>query len=493
MLGLHDLVKGMTREQIATIVDELSPAQQDALLASIGPSQVTQFPNPLRLGQYLDPATVATPALDLITDELVRAANTPDGRLIISMPPQEGKSVLASRRFPLWLLMRRPETRVALASYEQGMARRWGRVVRDDIEGHPELGLRVNPDVSSQSEWELLGDNPGGMYAVGVGSALTGRPVDVLIIDDPLKDRAQADSRIYRERAWDWWLDVGSTRLAPGAPVILIMTRWHEDDLAGRLLSAVDGHLWRVVNIPAQAESHNDPLGRAPGEFLTSARGRTTAQWEAIKVRSGSRTWASLYQGHPAPEEGAVFNPRWWRFWEDLPTGFDREITSWDCAFKGTDSSDFVVGQRWGVRGADRYLVDQVRGRWTFTETLEQMRRFCDGVHEHVVEDKANGTAVIDVLSREIPGMVGVSPTNSKEARAQSVTPEVESGNVWLPKVSPVRPWVDDLLTELQQFPSGQHDDQVDALTQALMRLRGPSEPPRVANVSRLIGSLPGW
>jgi hypothetical protein len=136
----------------------------------------------------------------------------------------------------------------------------------------------------------------GGVFSVGIGGGLTGRPVDLMVIDDPIKDRKQADSEAYRENVWDWWTDVASTRLAPGAPVVLILTRWHEDDLAGRLLAAEDGHRWKVLRIPAQADhdpdkGETDPLGREPGEYLDSARGRTDAQWEAIKVRVGSRTW----------------------------------------------------------------------------------------------------------------------------------------------------------------------------------------------------------
>jgi hypothetical protein len=138
-----------------------------------------------------------------------------------------------------------------------------------------------------------------------------------MVIDDPIKDRREADSETYRQAVWDWWTDVASTRLAPGAPVVLILTRWHEDDLAGRLLAAEDGHLWKVLRIPAQADhdpekGETDPLGREPGEFLESARGRTAAQWEAIKTRVGSRTWNALYQGRPTSAEGNMFKRDHW-------------------------------------------------------------------------------------------------------------------------------------------------------------------------------------
>ena len=275
-----------------------------------------RFGTPGALATRMDTRIRQTPALELIDAELARLVDTPDGRLIITMPPQEGKSDRVSRRFPTWVLRDSPDTRIVLASYEHHAARRLGRAIRDDIVAHPSLGLRIRQDLSSQSEWQLRGAR-GGVYAVGIGGALTGRPADLLVIDDPMKDRKQADSQAYRDAVWSWWTDVASTRLAPGAQVVVVLTRWHEDDLAGRLLAAEDGHLWRMVNIPAEADhdpakGETDLLGREVGEFMESARGRTAQQWAAIKIRSGSRTWASLYQGRPSPAEGNILRRDWW-------------------------------------------------------------------------------------------------------------------------------------------------------------------------------------
>lgn len=453
------------------------------------PPPPPRWATPGDLARFLDAKTVQTPALDLIDAELVRAASTPDARLIISMPPQEGKSQRASRRFPLWLLTQRPETRIAIVSYELGAARRWGRVIRDDITTHArDVGLSVRDDLAAQHEWQLAG-HEGGVYAAGIAGALTGRPVDLMIIDDPIKDREQADSEVYRERAWDWWTDVGSARLAPGAPVVLILTRWHHDDLAGRLLAAEDGRLWRVVNIPAQADHRPergeiDPLGRQPGEFMVSARGRTTGQWQARKVTAGPRTWASLYQGRPSPDAGDLFPPEWDRYEQPLwveradgsrwipGAGFEL-VQSWDLAFKDTKSSDYVVGQVWLRIGADAYLVDQVRARLSFTKTLDAIRSMTarwPQAAAKFVEDKANGPAVINALARQIPGLIPVEPEGSKYARAAAVSPFVHSGNVHLPSAE-LLPNVEDLLEEARAFPNGAHDDTIDALSQALNRL----------------------
>lgn len=457
------------------------------------PAPAPRWATPGDLAADLDPRTVQTPALDLIDAALVKAATTPDARLIISMPPQEGKSQRASRRFPLWVLTQRPDTRVAIASYQDGVARRWGRAIRDDITTHgPALGLRVRDDLSAQHEWQL-DSHDGGVYTTGIGGALTGRPVDLLIIDDPVKGRKDADSQVMRDDAWDWWTDTASTRLAPGAPVILILTRWHEDDLAGRLLAAEDGHLWDVINIPAQADhdpnkGQTDPLDRQVGEFMRSARGRTLAQWAAIKVRSGARTWASLYQGRPSPEAGDLFHREHWRRYDQplwivrddgarIVPGLEREnaelLQSWDMTFKDTAGTDYVVGQVWLRRGADCYLLDQVRDRLSFTATCQAFRALSARWPQallKLVEDKANGPAVISALGRTVAGIVPEEPHGSKYARASAVSPIVEARNVWLP-ASEVAPWSDDLIEEAAAFPNGAHDDQVDALSQALTRL----------------------
>lgn len=436
------------------------------------PSPERRWPTPGDLAKHLDPRTVQTPALDLIDAELTRLRNTPDGRLIISMPPQEGKSTRASRDFVLDTLIHNPDTRVVMASYAQGLANRNGRSVRNLITSHPELGLRIADDNGAVSEWQIAGHD-GGMLSVGRGAGITGRPADLLVIDDPLKDRKEADSETIRDTCWDWWTDSLSTRLSPGAPVVLILTRWHEDDLAGRLLDAEDGHLWRVVNIPAEADTTDDPLGRSIGDFMVSARRRSRDQWQAIKVRVGARTWNALYQGRPAPAEGDMLRRDQWRRYTTTPTKADVLVQSWDLAFKDTKASDWVVGQVWARDGANCYLLDQVRGRWGFSETCRQIEMLTQrwpGATAKYVEDKANGPAVIDALRGRVPGLVPVNPQGGKEARAAAIQPLIEAGNVHLPSDA-LAPWVAGLIDEAAAFPNGTHDDQVDALTQALTKL----------------------
>lgn len=470
------------------------------------PEESRRWQNPGELAAAINPRTVQTPALDLIDQVIVAAFRTSNSRTIITMPPQEGKSERVTKTGTLWGLIDNPDRRFAIASYAQTLAEGFGRDVRnwvavhDGTEGTLDLGLRIARDNGAARRWQLAGRR-GGVVAVGIGSGLTGRPVDALIIDDPFKDAAQAESLYYRERVWNWWLSVASTRLAPGAPVVLIMTRWHEDDLAGRLLAGDDRHRWRLVNIPALADhdpakGQADPLGRAPGEWLQSARTdeatgerRTVAQWEAIRTQVGTRVFTSLYQGRPSPDTGNVWRRGWWRrysrlLWQqhpDAPNALfvpdaDEVILSWDMAFKDTKGSDFVAGGVWARFGADVYLLDQVHRRMSFTDTVAafkaQVARWPQASAK-LVEDKANGTAVIDQLRRSIPGIVPVTPHESKYARAQAVAPFIEAGNVWLPEGDAVLPGVDPdgVIDEAAAFPNGQHDDQVDQTSQALARL----------------------
>ena len=460
-------------------------------------AQSPSWETPGELAAGLDPATIQTPALDLIDAELVRAYSMPGARLLISLPPQEGKSSRVTKTGSLWALTRNPELRLGIASYAQSLAEGFGREVRNTIttfngdEGTLDLGLRIARDNGSARRWQLDGHR-GGIVCVGIGSGLTGRPLDALVIDDPFADAEQAGSAYYRERVWDWWQSVGAPRLAPGAPAIVILTRWHEDDLAGRLVAAEDGHRWRVINIPALAD-HNpakgqsDPLGREPGEWLTSARGRTVAEWEQIRIQAGSRVFAALYQGRPSPDAGNVWQRQWWRRYQvplwsqhpDRPDAYvvhecDEMVMSWDFSFKGDSSADYVAGQVWARRGADVYLLDQVHKRLSFTDTLTAFQAMVarwPQASRKLIEEAANGHAVLDSLRSKIPGIVGVKPRESKYARASAVAPFVEAGNVFLPAAEIALFDAEGLIDEAAGFPNAAHDDQVDATSQALAEL----------------------
>lgn len=449
---------------------------------------------PGEMAQTLDRSTIQTPALDVIDDHLVKVRDGQIERLIIELAPQEGKSERGSRRFPEWVLHDNPNTRIAIVSYGHRVARRWGRKIRDDLDAHPELGLKLSQAAKAQDEFELLGYD-GGVVCVGIEGGLTSRPVDLMIIDDPYKDAKAADSKAWKQTVEEFWTEVALPRLAPGAPVVLIQTRWRQDDMAGWLQKQFADE-WTTVHIPAQAVDpytlpRNDPhygkpdvLGRQPGEYLESARRRSTADWEKKKREVGSRSWNALYQGRPSPADGTILKRTWWKrydepLWKErddgsrIVEGFDDLLISWDLTFKKTEGSDYVSGQVWGRRGANAYLLDRIHGRMDFVETLAAFRRLAIRWPQSVlklVEDKANGPAVISMLNNTIGGIVPVEPDGGKEARAAAVSPLVEAGNVWLPS-SEIAPWADDVIEECAGFPTAAHDDDVDALSQALNRL----------------------
>jgi hypothetical protein len=280
------------------------------------------------LACQLNPRLIRTPALELLSAKLEKAITVPGTRLIVSFSPQEGKSTLA-RAAVLRKLQYQPDHRVLVASYAEDLARASSLVVRQQIEGHGSdardeitgapaedwLGLAIAADQGAAGGWRLAGQE-GGMIARGIRSGATGRPVDWVLVDDPIKDEQDAQSSVIRGRVHDWWTSVAETRLPPWASAIVIATRWHEDDLSGWLIDNDTAGEWEVVNIPALADgSAPDALDRPVGEWMVSARGRTPEQWTAQRRRVGERTFAALYQGQPTPLEGGVFKRAWFDTW----------------------------------------------------------------------------------------------------------------------------------------------------------------------------------
>ena len=242
---------------------------------------------------------------------------------MVFMPPRSGKSERISRTFPAWFLGNWPDKRVILSSYEADFAADWGRKARDLLLTHgPSLwGVRVAQGASAANRWTIA-DHAGGMVTAGVGGPITGKGADVFIIDDPVKNAEEANSQVYRDKSWEWFRAVAYTRLEPDAAVVLLMTRWHEDDLAGRLIKEMNGggEKWDVVNLPALAEAE-DPLGRALGEPLWPER-YDVAAVQAIKQTIGSYWFGAMYQGRPTPEGGGLFRKDWFRY-------FDFEADGW--------------------------------------------------------------------------------------------------------------------------------------------------------------------
>lgn len=408
-------------------------------------------------------------------------------RLVITMPPRHGKSELASVHFPAWFLGRNPDQRVIAASYASSLAYRFSRRARN-LMAHPlwPFDVRTAGDLANVQQWDIEGHR-GGYYAAGVGGGIAGHGANLLLIDDPVRSAEQADSETARESAWEWFRHDAVTRLEPGGRIVLIGTRWHEDDLIGRALAS--GEPWEHLDLPALSDA---------GVALWPARWGVD-KLARIRTQVGERAWAALYQQRPAPQEGEIFKRQWWRYWHrldaplppvlartpdgavierpcvPLPAQLSEIVQSWDMTFKDTKGADFVCGQVWGLSGANRYLLDQVLARLDFPSTVAAIRDLSarwPQARRIFVEDSANGPAVIAHLHNELSGLIAVKPQGGKVARAHAVTAEIESGNVYLPHPR-IASWVDGLVEEAAVFPAGRHDDQVDAMTQALAKIAG--------------------
>lgn len=410
-------------------------------------------------------------------------------RLIITVPPRHGKSELVSKRFPAWFMGKFPDQQLVCATYGGEFAADFGREVREIVksEEYRRLfsGVELREDSKAANRWHTT--NGGVYHAVGVGGALTGKGADVLIIDDPIKDRADADSQTIREKVWAWYQSTAYTRLMPGGRIIICQTRWSEDDLTGRVLrqQGLGGDKWHVIDMPAL---------NANGEALWPDR-YPVSRLLQIKNTVGSREWNALYQQKPVVDGGNIIKSDWWKPWTDhkaLPKP-DMVIVSLDPAYTDKDENDPSACQVWHVFGSDDYR-QKVLLRYAWAERLEfhdLITRLQETVEDGrfvppetffrvLVEPKASGLSIIQELRRRAPNLpvFQAPPKGDKSARAYSVQPTFEAGKVYAladdkPGIGPVfRPWAQSVIDECASFPRGLHDDQVDAMTQALRHLR---------------------
>ena len=425
-----------------------------------------------------------------------RETNLPYEILVITTPPQHGKSQSITETLPSWYLGRHPSKHVIEISYNEDFAIKFGRRNKRKIEefGDDIFGVKIAKDNNRAVEFETT--EHGGMLSRGIGTGVTGQPADLMIIDDPIKNKKEAFSKSRRDLIYEEWLMSFKTRLAPGAKVVIIMTRWHEDDLAGRLLAEEENI--KLLRFPCECEDEDSAvekkLGRKIGDALCPEIGKGN-EWLAeykkgLVSREGSMTWNALFQGRPTAMEGNVIERDWWDYYgkgckiEELP-----QINTWvmsvDAAFKDEDQSDFVAIQVWGKTHADIYLIDAVKKHLSFPDTIVEIRRLRAMYPEcktTLIEDRANGSAIIRMLRYEMTGIIPVQPIGSKMARVQAILGAIESGNVHLPKD---KRFTGDFVEECSAFPNAAHDDQVDCMSQALNRLiyqRGTAQPKKQKN-----------
>ena len=426
-----------------------------------------------------DGFTWSAPHQKLIIDRLNEVTTKRCRRLMLFVPPRHGKSELVTVRYTLWRLLRRPGMNIIVGCYNQRLANRFSRKIRKLASGRIVLAR----DCRAVDEWETAAG--GGVKAVGVGAGVTGFGADMIVIDDPVKSRAQANSRTFRDRAWDWLTDDIMTRLHADASVILIQTRWHDDDLAGRLIreSEKGGEPWSILRLPALAESsqstESDPLGRQPGEALWPSRFDASYLGE-VRRRLGQRSFASLYQQRPVPEGGAVFRAEWFtRTVARAPHGL-RWARGYDLAVSLKDTADHTASFRCAFDPADGrlYIADGFRGRIEYPDqrrfVIARMLAEPDTIHG--IEQALHGMALVQDLRREpaILGRVlrGVRVDGDKLMRAQAWSSLAEEGRVVLVE----GPWTGELIDELCRFTGkgDAHDDQVDAIGLAISMLRSP-------------------
>ena len=408
--------------------------------------------------------------------------------IIVELPPQHGKSTFITETFPAYYLMKNPDKLAMVVSYSEELFKKFGRKNREKFRLYSDelFNLNISSETASVSEWGIQ-DHLGQLYSTSILGGATGRGANLIIIDDPIKNRAEAESKTIRDKIYAEWQDTFYSRLSADGSVIVIMTRWHEDDLAGRLLKEMKLP-WIEIKIPAIAEE-NDLLGRKPGQALAPEIGKDEEWAEQTKAVTGSRGWAALYQQRPTPAGGDIFKRSWAKFYvptidmkvklglgDDvaiLPISFDIQLQSWDCTFKDKDTSDYVSGQVWGRSGVDNYLLDRHHERMGIVDTMKAIQVMTSkwpNAIAKLIEDKANGSAVIEMLQKKIKGIVAINPQGGKEVRAQAVAPLWEAGNVYLPH--PLwKSYTDEILDELTAFPNADHDDDVDSMSQALVRM----------------------
>lgn len=388
-------------------------------------------------------------------------------RLRLSVPPRHGKSEQVTIRWPGWLLEADPTLRVIVGSYNQQLAEKFSRRTRRLISGRVVLA----GDRNTAADWETTAE--GGLRAVGVGSGITGHGGDVVLIDDPVKSREEAESPTYRNRVHDWYTDDLYTRLEPEGVIVLIMTRWHHDDLAGRIARSDEGGDWVTINLPALAEAEGDLLGRAEGEALCPER-LGVAHLERIR-RAVGRNFISLYQGRPTPAEGALLRRTWFRRYAQSPLNPIRIVQSWDCAQSDDPTADYSCCGTWAQTHLGHYLLDVSRERMTYPQIKRRARVLQQqwGAQTLLIEDKSHGAALIQDLRADATWrtpIIDIMPTLNKTVRLAVESDQVEAGLVWLPESAP---WLTEYEDELIRFPSVENDDQADQTSQYLRWSRG--------------------
>ena len=396
-------------------------------------------------------------------------------RICLSVPPQHGKSYTVTETLPSWFVGRNPDMRCIITGYNADMAERFGDRNRQLVKqyGKEIFNIEVSESQDNKTLWDIA-KHEGGVYSAGILAGITGNPGSLIIVDDPFKNGFEVANHDIRQKVWETFGDSITTRASgKGNAIIVIHTRWHEDDLIGRL-EKLGG--WVIINIPAIWEKGVDRLlGRKIGETLCPEIGKDSEFIEMQKKILGRRMFEALYQGKPFVDGGNIVKREYIRYYDKntLPSTFEELVLSCDLTFGGTKSTnDPYCMTLWGRNGGNHYLLKIYDKKASFTDTLRTIRVICGEypqLRRKLVERKANGQATIDMLGKEIGGFTPYDPKNtSKEDRLSSVVPYFEGGNVYFP-CEELMPNIEDYVEQLLKFPNATHDDFVDTISQYLL------------------------
>lgn len=392
---------------------------------------------------------------------LDRVTNGTSKRLMVFMPPRHGKSEMTTIHYPAYRLECDPTLRVIVGAYNVTLAKKFSRRTRTIA--RERIGL--DPERTDVTDW--LTTAGGGLRAVGVGGGVTGQGGSLIIIDDPVKSREEAESLTYRDKVWEWYTNDLYTRQEPGASIILIMTRWHVDDLAGRILGSERAGDWDVVELPALA-LENDPLGRPVGAALCPER-YTVADLQDRRSTLGTRDFEALYQQHPTPLEGALFKRQWFRIVDHAPDGLFW-ARYWDLAASTKTSADYTCSAAVAyAEDGTMYIRDMVRGRWEWPDARKVITQtmLAEPTVLHAVEEAMHGLAAIQEFRRDPDlrsvALRGIRVDKDKLTRALPWAARAEGGKVVLIRGA----WVGAFLDEVCMFDGtgATHDDQVDTVS----------------------------
>ena len=415
----------------------------------------------------------------IVADALERVERGECKRLIICEPPQHGKTNQCTVKFPAWYFGKHPDRNIITCSYNSTHAKYFGRMVKRlglspvyrHIFGNTIIGQGRGQSAASQ--WfDLIG---GGSYrSFGIGVGISGIPADGLVIDDPIKSRKEANSLTTRNTIWDWYANEAYPRLMNNGWIIIITTRWHEDDLVGRLLEKEKegGDQWEVINIPAIAEEDEDY--RDKGEPLWPEKHSLDSL--IVQRNTNPMVFSALYQGRPSIMGGNIFKVDDFGFYDRLPDTFDILIQSWDFTFEDTESGDMVAGGVWGKNGDDIYLLFRVFEKLDFSKSVDKFlmvsRKF-PGARTRLIEKAANGAAIMSFLKKRGIKFKSITVTDSKDARASLAAEHMKAYHIMLPNKNKA-PWVDKYLENMLNYPKARYDDDVDQTSQAINYLCRP-------------------